>query len=262
MGGSARALQDLGRGLRDVHAWSLLAWDDVRGRYRRTLLGPLWLTLSHALFISGLAIAFSVIFGQQLDRYFVYLTAGITIWVLISSSLMEGPIIFIRAQSMLFSYDMPASIHIFRTVLGQLITFAHHMLLYVIAVVFVYNVTNANTLLAIPGLAILITAMIGWSTILATLGARYRDLTPAVGAVTQMAFLLTPIFWERANLREHDWFALINPFYHLIEIVRQPLLGHAPEPLSWLVSSLIAAGLIGAALILYAWKRRHLSYWL
>ncbi len=262
MGGTALALRDLSRGVRDIHAWSLLAWDDVVARYRRTLLGPLWITLSHGIFVGALAIAFSVIFGQELASYFVYLAAGITIWLLISNTLMDGPHIFVRARGLLFSYDLPASIHVLRTVLSHIISFAHHMLIYVAALFLVANVVNINTLWAIPGFAVLVLAIIGWSTILAILGARYRDLMPAIAAATQMMFLLTPIFWERANLQQHDWFALVNPLYHLIEVVRRPLLGQAPEPLTWAVTIAIAVVLNCTAVALFAWKRRHLSYWL
>lgn len=256
------AMRDLSSGLGRVHAWALLAWDDVRGRYRRTTLGPLWLTLSHALFVVGLAISFSIILGQELGEYFVYLAAGMTVWIFIANSLIEGPAIFQRAQNLLYSYDLPASIHIFRAVLGQLITFAHHMLVYLGALIFVSNVTNVHTLWAIPALLVLVVAATGWSMILAFLGARFRDLAPAVAAVTQMMFLLTPIFWERSHLDHAQWFALMNPFYHLIEVLRAPLLGRPPDPLNWAVAIGIAVTLAALGALVYIKSRRNLSYWL
>lgn len=258
----AAAVRDFANGFTRVHAWALLAWDDVRGRYRRTMLGPLWLTLSHALFVIGLALSFSIILDQPLDEYFVYLAAGMTVWIFIANSLNEGPTIFQRGQNLLYSYDLPASIHIFRAVLGQSITFAHHMLVYLGALIFVSNVTNLNTLWAIPAMAVLLIAAAGWSTILALLGARFRDLAPAVTAVTQMMFMLTPIFWERAHLDDAQWFALFNPFYHLIEVLRAPLLGRPPDPLNWAVALSVAAVLSLAGVALYARARRNLSYWL
>lgn len=259
---AAAAIKDYAGGLTHVHAWSLLAWDDVRGRYRRTMLGPLWLTLSHALFVVGLAVSFSIILRQPITEYFVYLAAGMTIWIFIATSLIEGPTIFQRGQNLLFSYDLPASIHIFRAVLGQAIMFGHHMLVYLAALVFVSNVTNIYTLWAIPALVVLLIAAASWSTVLALLGARFRDLAPAVAAVTQMMFLLTPIFWERTHLDHAQWFAIVNPFYHLIEILRAPLLGRPPDALNWAVTLGITAFLMLLAVALYARMRRNLSYWL
>ena len=262
MSPEAAGMKDFAVGLASPHAWSLLAWDDVRGRYRRTALGPLWLTLSHALFVIGLALSFSIILNQPLDEYFVYLAAGMTIWIFIANSLNEGPLLFQRGQALLFAFDLPASIHIFRAVLGQLIMFAHHMLVYLAALVFVSNVTNLYTLWALPAFFVLVTAALGWSTILALLGARYRDLGPAIAAMTQMMFMLTPIFWERTHLDHAQWFALFNPFYHLIEILRAPLLGRPPDPLNWIVACSIAVLLMVVALVLYARMRRDISYWL
>lgn len=262
MSPTTAAINDYAGGLARVHAWSLLAWDDVRGRYRRTMLGPLWLTLSHAIFVAGLAVSFSIILHQPMGEYFVYLAAGMTIWMFISNSLLEAPTIFQRGQNLLFSYDLPASIHIFRAVLGQSIMFAHHMLVYLAALLFVRNVTNIYTLWAIPAFLVLVTAAVGWSTILSLLGARYRDLAPAIAAVTQMMFMLTPIFWERTHLEHAQWFALVNPLYHLIEILRAPLLGHPPDPLNWGVTLGLTAILVAVAILLYARMRRNLSYWL
>jgi len=256
------SLREFAAGARDVHVWSLLARDDIRGRYRRTMLGPLWLTLSHAIFVVGLGFSFSIILRQPLNEYFVYLAAGMTVWVLISTSLIEGPAIFIRGHNLLYSYDLPASVHIFRAVLSQFMMFAHHLLIYLAALVFVNNVTNANTLYVIPGLLILATAMTGWSTVLALIGARFRDVAPGIAALTQMAFMLTPIFWERTHLQGAEWFALINPLYHFVEVVRAPMLGRAPEPMTWVITIGLAIALCALGIAAYAWKRRNLSYWL
>lgn len=256
------SLKEYVAGARDVHVWSLLAQDDIRGRYRRTMLGPFWLTLSHAIFVVGLGLSFSIILGQPLDQYFVYLAAGMTVWVLISTSLIDSPTIFMRGYNLLYSYDLPASVHIFRVVLSQFMMFAHHLLIYLAALVFVNNVANWNTLLAIPGLIVLGVAMTGWSTLLAVIGARFRDIGPGIAALTQMAFMLTPIFWERSHLRGFEWFALMNPLYHFVEVVRAPMLGRAPEPLTWFVTIGSALALLGLGLAVYAWKRRNLSYWL
>ena len=54
----------------------------------------------------------------------------------------------------------------------------------------------------------------------------------------------------------------INPFYHLIEVIRAPLLGSAPTTISWLVS--IGMALIGWIITLYVYGKykNRISYWL
>ena len=40
---------DLQEGVRDWRLSRLLAWQDIKQRYRRSTLGPLWLTLSSGI---------------------------------------------------------------------------------------------------------------------------------------------------------------------------------------------------------------------
>jgi ABC-type polysaccharide/polyol phosphate export permease len=259
---SVGAIADMWRGACNVRAWSMLAWDDIRSRYRRTKLGPFWLTLSHAAMIGGVALAFSVIFNQKLDEYFVYLAAGMTIWAMIAATLIDAPGAFIRGQTLLLAYDLPASIHIFRSVLTQLIVFGHHLVIYIFALVFVKNMANWYTLLAIPGLVLVALAAIGYGAILSFLGARYRDLGPAIAALISLLYMFTPIFWQRELLREHAWVADLNPLLHLIEVVRAPMLGKAPSLLNYCVAGGIAATALILGGIVYARARRQLTYWL
>lgn len=263
MAAAMTPLAEYGRGFGRANAWLLLAWDDVKNRYRRTTLGPLWLTLSHAISICGIAFAFSTLFGRPLKDFFLYLSAGLTVWGFIAGSLNEGSTIYLRSQNLLFSYDLPASVHIFRFVTGQVITFAHQMLVYLVVVSLDPSVVSWNMLWFFPGLLLLTAAAVGWSTLLSFLGARYRDLGPAISSTTHLAFLLTPIFWERTRVPDDVlWFVLMNPFYHLVEIVRAPLLGRAPDLTNWVVSGLVASLLIGAGVALYSNKRSRLTYWL
>jgi lipopolysaccharide transport system permease protein len=259
---ATRAFDDIVSDARNVRVWSMLAAEDIASRYRRTKLGPFWMTLSHGLMISGLALSFSVIMNRPVDEYFVYLAAGMTVWAFISSSLNDAPNVFLRGQPLMAAYEMPASIHIFRTVLTHMITFAHHMTIYVLALIFVKNVANWNTLWAIPGLLLVSAAATGWVTIFAFLGARFRDVTHALTSITTMLFMLTPIFWERKQLSTHSWIAEWNPLYYFIEVLRGPLLGRAPDPHQWLIASGLTAALLVVAGLCFVRARRDLTYWL
>lgn len=257
-----RALRDVAAGASNVHAWLLLAQDDVASRYRRTKLGPFWLTLSHAATIAGITLSFSIILRRPVDEYFVYLAAGMTVWVLLSGTLNDAPNTFIRGKTLLESYELPASLHVFRLVLTHLIIFAHNMIIYVVALAFIKNVANWNTLLVIPGLFVLASAATGYSAVLGFIGARFRDVAPAMTALTGMLFMFTPIFWEKPMLRDHEWIALVNPLYHLIEVVRAPLLGLAPTPLNWAVACGLAATSLALGAVSFIAARRSLTYWL
>jgi ABC-type polysaccharide/polyol phosphate export permease len=253
---------DLLNGVRNVRGWSILAWDDLLARYRRTVLGPFWITLSHAFIIGGLAFWSSQVLGQDLAAQFVYIAAGLTVWVLISTSLADASNIFIRATNMITAYDLPASMHAFRFVLNQFLNFVHNLIVYVAAVVVTGMVLTPQMLLAIPGLAILAVAVVGWALLLGCIGARYRDVGPLVGAVTGSLMILTPIFWRKADIASAKWLADANPFFHLLEVVREPMLGKAPLLINWVVAGSFAGLSLLAGMLIFVLMRRNLSHWI
>ena len=70
--------------------------------------------------------------------------------------------------------------------------------------------------------------------LLGILGARYRDIPPIINSVIQVLFLASPIAWDAAKLGAHSKIVLLNPVTYALDLVRSPLLGHAPMGLSWL----------------------------
>jgi ABC-type polysaccharide/polyol phosphate export permease len=255
------AVRDLSDGLRAIFIWRTLAANDVATRYRRTKLGPFWLTLSQAALIGGIGLSFSVIFARPLDEYIVYLAAGMTLWLFISSCLVEGPQAFLRGQPWMLAFEMPASVHIYRAVLTQIIIFAHHFVIYLAVAAFIKNPINHWTLLAVPGLILVTLAMTGIVMLLGVLGARFRDVQPAMAALVSMLFMFTPIFWERPFLRQHAWIADFNPVLHLLDVVRLPLLGQPPTALNWMAAGGIALVSMAVGAFAFVRSRRDLAYW-
>ena len=121
-----------------------------------------------------------------------------------------------------------------------------------------------SVLLAVPGLIIVTITLIGGILALGILCTRFRDVPQVVAAVLQLLFLLTPIMWTADSVRGKAVSILldINPFYYLLEIVREPLLGRTPAGSTWLVACgfSLATFLIGHAL--YGRFRHRVAYWL
>jgi ABC-type polysaccharide/polyol phosphate export permease len=260
--GAALALRDIVSGAQSWKSWGALALDDLEGRYRRTVLGPLWVTIAHGFFVAGFALWSSAILKQPLAQAFLYVAAGMTVWAFISGSLVEAPTIFIRAANFINAYELPISLQIFRAVSGQVLTFAHNMVVYLIALVVVRDLPGIELLLFIPGLLVVICAAVSWSVGLAVIGARYRDVGPLIGSVIGMLIILTPIFWRKTDIAGAAWIADINPIYHLIEIIRGPLMGYAPTALNWTASLIVVAISAISSIILLAINRKKISYWL
>ena len=119
------------------------------------------------------------------------------------------------------------------------------------------------TLLAVPGLLLLCLNALWIAVFLGAVCARYRDVQQLVGNVLQIALFLTPIFWSADQLTGRaSILADYNPLYHLIAIVRDPLMGKAPDTLHWVV---VGVGtVLGWALTIHVMgKFRHrIVYWL
>src|ERR1700686_2821463 len=86
-------------GFRAWRVWTILGWDDIRQRYRRSVIGPFWITLSMGIFILVLGVIYSRLFHTDLQTYLPYLTVGFVVWGFISASANDSCIAFIDARS-------------------------------------------------------------------------------------------------------------------------------------------------------------------
>ena len=92
------AVQDLYDGLRQSELWLTLGWHDIRQRYRRSVAGPFWITISMAMMIAGIGYLSSGILNQRIDDYLPYLAAGIIVFGRIQSLVNEGCNVFIETS--------------------------------------------------------------------------------------------------------------------------------------------------------------------
>src|SRR5256714_7010615 len=95
------AIQDLHDGLRHSELWSTLGWHDIRQRYRRSIVGPFWLTLSMGIMVAGLAYLYAGMFGQNVEGYLPYVATGMIVFSLISIIATDGSAVFIGSASLI-----------------------------------------------------------------------------------------------------------------------------------------------------------------
>ena len=115
---------------------------------------------------------------------------------------------------------------------------------------------------ALPGLALVILFGFGCSLALAPLGTRFRDVSPALATVMSLLFVLTPVFWIPAAGQGTSIFVQLNPFYHMLEVAREPLLNHWPTLKNWVVALLTTLASLGFGTVVYATQRASIIYWL
>lgn len=256
------AVADFICGIRLAELWLTMGWYDVRQRYSRSVFGPFWVTVSLAVFVAGLGITYAALFRVPVVAYLPYVTVGMVLWSLITALLNEGAAAFTGATAAIKQMPAPIGIHVLRVVWRNLIILAHNAVIVVLVLVACGVKPGWAGLAALPGLVILLVNGIGWSVTLGLVGARFRDLMPLVANATQMLLFVTPVLWRAEDLGDRRVLAQFNPLFHLIEIVRAPLLGGGIPVGSFGVALTVTALNLGVALVLYARLRWRVAYWL
>ncbi len=260
----AAAWGDVRAALQHHHIITTLGWQDVATRYRRSRVGALWLTINMVVMLAAISIVFGTLFRQPMAEFLPYLAIGLLIWEFLSTLIKEGCTSFITVSDTILQVRMPLFTHVMRIVWRNLIILGHNLLILPLLFLFFMKPLTWLAPLAIPGLALLILNATWMMLIAAVACARFRDLTQIVQNGIQVLFYVTPIIWSAALLPERAGTALLdfNPFYHLINIVRAPLLSEAPTALNWTVA--VSMALLGwaVALAFFGRYRKRIPYWL
>jgi len=258
---AALAWRDLAQGFIRFWMWWSLAIQDITLRYRGSMLGPFWLTLSMLILVVGMGTIYSHLLRTEARTYMPYLAVGLIVWQYIASVTMEACQTFLVAESVIQQVPIPFSIHAYRVVCRNFIVLAHTLVIVPIVLVFFAIPVGWSLVELVPAAAMLAINGIWVCLLLGMLTARFRDVAPIVGSAVQMIFFLTPVIWPVDALGIHRWMGEFNPFFTVMDVVRAPLLGVPPEPYSWPV--LLGFTAIGSAVTfaLFARFRHRIAYW-
>ena len=259
---AARAFADLSEGLLRSAMWGRMGWEDIRQRYRRSVLGPFWFSLSMLVMVVSLGVLYSKILHQDLHRYLPFLTLGMLFWGLMQEMIKEGCTCFIVSETLIRQIRLPLSTHVYRSVCRQVLIFAHNLAIYVPVAILFQVRPHMATLMVLPGFALWLVNAVWVELLLGMCSARFRDVPPLVSSAVQIIFFLSPIMWHPATLGTRAGMVEYNPVYHFLELVRSPLLGEWPDPISW--GAVLAITLVGwfVTFSLFARFRSRIAYWL
>jgi len=260
--------QQLSLGYKDIRdsflnpeLWFRLGWQDIRNRYRRSILGPFWITLSAGAMAAGLGLLYAVLLNQPIHDYLPYMAAGIISWNFIAGIINELATTYPMSESLIKQIRAPLSSHICRTLFRNLMLFAHNLVILIPVYVCLRLQLSWNILWFIPGtLALLILAFLTalW---LSPISVRFRDLPPLIQNIVQLGFFLTPVTFHINHLKGASWIARYNPLYYCLDLIRAPLLCQEPNWDAWcFVLGAIAVMLIPAWMI-FSRVRGRIAYW-
>lgn len=239
-----------------------LAWSDTRARYKKSILGPLWLTLGNLIGVLGLSLVWGTLLNEDLHNFVPSLAIGLIIWQLIAGTIGEAPTTFIRQANVIRNIVTPTWFFVVRGLSRQLINLAHNIVIVIGVMIYFKTPLHTQTLLFIPGL-ILVMLNLYWVTyLLGMLGARFRDIEYLINALLPLLFFISPVIFRADRLPISMSIIWLNPLSYFIEVIRAPLLGNIPEIKSYVVMlSLLLAG--STITTLYAKHQgKKLSFWI
>lgn len=261
---SRSLIGDLRESLRHFEFWSYSSWLDIVVRYRRTKLGISWLMLAFGFFVLLMGWKFSYLMGVDIHYFLPYVALGYLVWRFIVTVLSDVVTTFSKHSSYIMDGRSRLTDFLLRSMAISLFNMAFAVV--VIAVLLAWS--DPAMLYRLPLLLVtlpLVMLNVFWlSVCVGLLGARFRDAQELMGTVLMAGFLLTPIIWDVAKFpadTRRGLLTRLNPAFHLLEVVRAPILGSWPEITSIVVVVLMA--LVGwlAAALMYRRYARFVPLW-
>lgn len=261
---NGKGASDVLRALKTSYLPIYLAHSDIRQRYRRSTLGPFWITISTGVMVACIGLIFGGLFKTPIYDFLPFLAIGLILWNFISSCLTEATTVFASSEAIIKQLSIPLFSHVLRMLARNFFIFLHNIIIVPIVLLIVKRPIGWDLFYVMPGLLLLLLNLMWISLSLAIVCARYRDLTQIVVSILQIFFYVTPIIWMPSLLSARKEVMLLdpNPFYHLIELIRLPLMNQPPSLLNWLYPCALLIIGWSVTLLLFNKYRSRVAYWL
>jgi len=256
------ACDDWRQAIRVPSLWINLALEDLRDRYRRTVLGVAWVVLSFGLFVGVKVLVFGQMAAATMREFAIFLTIGFGAWTFISAMVSDACSAYIHSRSWILGTAIPYPVYVLQVTLRNWMVFALVMLVMAVSLAWKPSPWTPVALMALPALLAYFVTSIWLCALLAPLCARYPDLHHAIQTGMRLLFFITPILWMPGSTGVLAELARLNPMTHYLAILRDPLLYNQAPLASWLVVLAInAAGLLFGALV-YTSTRQKVAFWI
>lgn len=255
--------RDYFKGLSEVTAWSYMAIFDTKARYKRTLLGPLWTTINGIIFIALYSFVFPRLFKASIDDVIAFIAAGYFVWSMISIAITELSTVLWGYGDVIKLTSMSPNTLFMRALLRNLIVFLHHLVSYY-CVVFFFGIYPTHFFIVLLTIIPVAAFIFGLGQVFAFINLRFRDVEQLLASLILALFFFTPILWPPSMIDPDmavnlPWYILYNPFYYMIEIMRDPMLGKMPSIKYLIIACAISVVSLIMGFIAYALHRHRVA---
>ncbi len=256
------AVEDIWDGARRYHLWLAFAIEDILDVYRHTSIGILWNAFSFLLYALAIILVFGLDGQGPTDTYVVFLVTGLLIWNFITMIISQAPTIFSMNERFIKGSKLPLSIFCFQVTARAIILSAFSAFAALIVLVWHGYPHSWAALGAVPAIVWCVLTAIPVQLILGSLGAFTRDVQQIIDNVMRALFFLTPIMWVAVPGSHRHAIAKLNPFTYYIEIFRIPIVDGFIPWNAWLACILMTSVFWVAALVVFAYTRRKIVFWI
>ncbi len=256
-------LLSLFRPIKSPKIWFHLSYINTINEYRRTLLGPLWILLSLVIFTLAVGAVYSGLFSVAYFDYITFMAGGMIAWNWAAAILLSSGMVYLTSAGIIMDQPVDKAYLIWSHAMSNFIVFLHQIPLFLLFYLVGKAPLNSNFLYIIPSLLIIFLMNIGVAAIFGVLVSRYRDLNKILGSLVIIIMIVTPIFWKPemvTGVRALVYY--MNPFYYIVEIIRDPLMGENPGAFNYLVSSLIAIASLAIGAVVHKRYSKYVVFWL
>lgn len=235
---------------------------DIRQRYRRSVLGPLWITISTGITVIALGFLWSTIFKADIKVYMPYFATGLVLWNFFSAQINDSCTTYIQYEAYIKQINIPLPIYVLRVLAKNIIVLAHNFLIVIFVWVYFGFEWQPNIALTLVGFCMFIFSLFFVSIVLATICTRFRDITPIVQSALQVLYFFTPVIWQESVISaKYHWVVEDNPLFHMFQLVRGPVLGQVVETNSYYIVLGIFIICVILGCVTHAKYRYEVSYW-
>jgi ABC-type polysaccharide/polyol phosphate export permease len=258
------AYDDIADGLSLWSMWVPLTFSEIFGQFRRFALGVAWIPLGMVLVAYMLGLVYSQMLGRDYWDYSLYLLAGFTFWQFIQTSVLSGFGLFSKQASMINNVSLPFSYYIFKFIFEAFVNLMIVLPFVFIVAAFHGKLVSLEVLMIFPAILVYILTGIGVAFFMSILSVRVRDLESPLSSFMRVMFLVTPIIWQVDQMQGsmRMLIATYNPFYHILEIARAPMLGEMATAVNWYVSLGVMGTFLVLSVFMFARARHRIHYWL
>jgi ABC-type polysaccharide/polyol phosphate export permease len=224
---------DLKQGCSQPRLWRLLAWRSLAKTYDRTVIGIWWIPLDVLFHFLTIGLVLSIVLGGD-GKYLPYFAPSFALWRIFTQSTIRGADLWNRSENLLRNFPLPKSLFLIQEC-GR--AFYLFILKFPVAIIiaFASGALLTTNIFLLPFGIFLFLINLSWIIVLFSLiGGRFPDFHRFLPSLMYALYIGSPILWQPERLGEkYQFIAQLNPIFHLMEVVRRPILGEAPTLLSW-----------------------------